>query len=101
MFNGRTSSACFTTTILSLLIILMVTMIKDSDGSLGSCNGSNGAKCQQVLVEEEEEFMMDTEEHRGTLAYNALSGGNTACGRNCGGGQYLKSRGCYTYDRCR
>ncbi|PWA56811.1 rapid ALkalinization Factor [Artemisia annua] len=111
MFNGRTSSVCFTTTILSLLIILMATMIKDCDGSLASCNGSNAAECQQVFVEEEEEFMMDTEEHRRildqtknsttTITYDALNPGSPACQPNCAGGKYIKPRGCFTYNRCK
>nr|GFB63014.1 hypothetical protein [Tanacetum cinerariifolium] len=86
-------------------------MIKDSDGSLAaSCNGSNGAECLQVFVEEEEEFMMDTEEHRRILGqtnkfkginYKVLTGGNPACGGKCTGAKYINPRGCFTYNRCR
>ncbi|GJW94240.1 receptor-like protein kinase FERONIA, partial [Tanacetum coccineum] len=55
------------------------------------------AECKLVFVEEEEEFMMDTEEHRRILAgtngghrigYGALQRGNPACGNNCAGRRY-------------
>ncbi|KAJ0956736.1 hypothetical protein HanPSC8_Chr01g0019041 [Helianthus annuus] len=67
MFNRRTS----TTTILSLSIIMLVMMmmmmmIKDCDGWLAASNGSTAAECRVVEVEEQE-FMMDTEEHRRIL----------------------------------
>ncbi|KAF5821850.1 hypothetical protein HanRHA438_Chr01g0020271 [Helianthus annuus] len=91
MFNRRTS----TTTILSLSIIMLVMMmmIKDCDGWLAACNGSTAAECLVVEVEEQE-FMMDTEEHRrilGTsgphLVYDPVlqRPGKGVCGINCAG----------------
>ncbi|KAK1421979.1 hypothetical protein QVD17_24786 [Tagetes erecta] len=108
MFNRRPR----TTSILSLSIIMLMVimmMIKECDGWTAACNGSTAAECQ-VMVDEEEEFMMDTEEHRRMLAgnggrhltYDGLDKGNAACGNNCGG-KYAPASGrtCKTYDRCK
>ncbi|PWA51035.1 rapid ALkalinization Factor [Artemisia annua] len=92
MFRGGTSPICFTTTILAITVILMITMIKDCDCSMTACNGSTTADCQLVSVEEEEEFMMDSEEHRRILeagkdhlSLASLDPHNPACAPNCGG----------------
>ncbi|GKE87810.1 rapid alkalinization factor [Tanacetum coccineum] len=109
MLNGRkTNPMCFATIILLLSIILM---IQDCDGYPATCNGSSAAECKVVFVEEEEEFMMDTEEHRrilagtngGHIGYGALQPGNPACGNNCAGRRYDRAgRKCKLYDRsCR
>ncbi|GKA96481.1 rapid alkalinization factor [Tanacetum coccineum] len=85
----------------------MIAMIQDCDGYLGTCNGSTAAECKVVFVEEEEEFMMDTEEHRRILArtnggrhigYGALQPGNPACGNNCAGRYDPGGRKCKLYD---
>ncbi|GJV07707.1 hypothetical protein Tco_1345363, partial [Tanacetum coccineum] len=58
-----------------------------------ACNGSPAAECLQL--EEEEEFMMDSEEHRrilsgtGRLILASLDPQNPACGRTGCGGGYL------------
>ncbi|GJU02530.1 hypothetical protein Tco_1112868 [Tanacetum coccineum] len=91
MFRGGTNPICFTTTILTITVILMITIIKDCDGSMTACNGSTAAECLQLVsVEQEEEFMMDTEEHRrilgpaaGFFSGVAFQQPNPACDRNC------------------
>ncbi|KAL8234086.1 hypothetical protein R6Q59_020186 [Mikania micrantha] len=104
MFNGRTN----TTTVLwlSITMLMMVMMIKHCDGWMAACNdGSTAAECQ-MLVEEDQEFMMDTEEHRRILAGNsghlvyggALQKGNPACGNNCGGRYDPAGRKCKLYN---
>ncbi|KAJ0457536.1 putative rapid ALkalinization Factor [Helianthus annuus] len=108
MFNGRRTS---TTTILSLSIfmLLMMIMIKDCHGWMAACNGSTAAECR-VVEDEEQEFMMDTEEHRRILAgnnnkhlgYGSLQKGSPACGNNCGGRYDPGGRKCKLYNRsCR
>ncbi|MDG6100310.1 hypothetical protein EXU34_22960 [Alteromonas sp. ZYF713] len=100
-----------TTVFLSLsLIILMITMIKECDGSTAACNGSSAAECQ-VFVEEEQEFLMDTEEHRRILAtttsnsisYHTLKQDKPTCpGGDCSASKYIKGgRTCKITDRCR
>ncbi|XP_022011263.1 protein RALF-like 32 [Helianthus annuus] len=99
-----------TCVILLLSVILM--MMNHCEGSLSSsrkyadeCNGTM-AECP-TLVEEDEELLMDTEEHRRILAetkkitFEALQSGNAACDGNCEGlynakknNQCLKSTYC-------
>ncbi|XP_076953926.1 protein RALF-like 19 [Bidens hawaiensis] len=100
MFNGRAS----TTTILSLSIIMLMIIIKDCHGWTAACNGSTAAECQ-LLVDEDQEFMMDTEEHRrilagngGHITYEALQKNNPACGKNCAGRYDPGGRKCKFYD---
>nr|QBJ05437.1 rapid alkalization factor-like peptide 8 [Taraxacum kok-saghyz] len=109
MFNGRRTPICFTTTIMfvSLLLILMMTMmIKDCEAA--ACSGTV-AECM-VIEGEEQEFLMDTEEHRRILAttnsnsisYGSLQSGSPACGDNCAGERYnVNDRQCKMYERCR
>ncbi|KAL8234063.1 hypothetical protein R6Q59_020163 [Mikania micrantha] len=88
MFSGRTSTS---TTIL-IMMLMMVLVIKNCDGWVAACNDSTAAECR-MPVDEEQEFLMDTEEHRrilagyppGRLAYKGLDAGNPACASNCGG----------------
>ncbi|GJY35617.1 RALF-like protein 33 [Tanacetum coccineum] len=84
----------------------MIAMIQDCDGYPATCNGSTAAECE-VFVEEEEEFMMDTEEHRRILGrsnggrhlgYGGLQPGNPACGNNCAGRYDPGGRKCKLYD---
>ncbi|MFS8017123.1 putative rapid ALkalinization Factor [Helianthus anomalus] len=85
-----------TCVILLLSVILM--MMNHCEGSLSSsrkyadeCNDTM-AECP-TLVEEDEEFLMDTEEHRRILAKTktlnivngALKKNSPACGKNCQG----------------
>ncbi|KAI3768495.1 hypothetical protein L2E82_19220 [Cichorium intybus] len=98
MFNRR-SPICVITSFLSLLsITLVMTIIRGSDGSMAVCNSSTMAECQ-VFEDEEQEFMMDTEEHKRMLAtaqsdnlvYNkALIPPNLACHGNDNGCVGLK-----------
>ena len=108
MFSGKTNPMCVATTVLSLAVILMITMIQDCDGYLAACNGSTAAECQ-VFVEEEEEFMMDTEEHMQILetinggdpvTSAALNRNNPACKNNCPGRYTGGGRGCTFEQRC-
>ncbi|KAI3768494.1 hypothetical protein L2E82_19219 [Cichorium intybus] len=87
----------------------MMTTIRDCNGSLEACVGSTAAECL-VVEDEEQEFLMDTEEHRRILAttnsnsisYGGLQQGNPACGDNCAGEKYdVNGRKCKTYDQCR
>ncbi|KAL8234089.1 hypothetical protein R6Q59_020189 [Mikania micrantha] len=105
MFSGRTSTS---TTIL-IMMLMMVVVIKNCDGGVAACNDSTAAECR-MLVDEEKEFLMDTEEHRrilagyppGRLAYKGLEAGNPACGSNCGGRYDPAGHNCKNYDRsCR
>ncbi|KAI3768502.1 hypothetical protein L2E82_19229 [Cichorium intybus] len=107
MLIGR-KPICFTTAFLSLSIILMATMIKDCDGWTAACNGSTTAECP-FIKDEEQEFLMDTEEHRRILLANRhlVSGAQNpttpACFKNCNGNKKYNVRGrqCKTYDKCR
>ncbi|KAI3500663.1 hypothetical protein L1887_36487 [Cichorium endivia] len=107
MLIGR-KPICFTTAFLSLSIILMVMMIKDCDGWTAACNGRTTAECQ-VIKDEEQEFLMDTEEHRRILQETrhlvnpALDPKNPACFNNCTGDQKynVNGRQCKTYENCR
>ncbi|KAI3500685.1 hypothetical protein L1887_36509 [Cichorium endivia] len=111
VITGR-SPVCFTTAILSLSIILMMTMINDCDGWMTPCNGSIEAECIQIFeIHEELEFLMDTEVNRrilGTanskpIVYKGLQPGNPACsGKNCGGKKYnANGRKCKPYEHCK
>ncbi|KAF5791948.1 hypothetical protein HanRHA438_Chr09g0412351 [Helianthus annuus] len=77
MFKGRS----FTTTILlSLSFILIITIIKDADGSTEACYHGTTAECQ-VFNKADQEMLMDTQEHRQILetTYSdslASNGGN-------------------------
>ncbi|KAF5766153.1 hypothetical protein HanRHA438_Chr15g0724211 [Helianthus annuus] len=109
MFNERTSTTAILW--LSIIMLVMMMLIKDCDGWMAACNGSTAAECR-VVVDEVQEFMMDTEDHRRILeGYNdhlvygtALEKGKGACGNTCtgrvtGGGKRQK---CTLYDRsCR
>ncbi|KAI3500690.1 hypothetical protein L1887_36514 [Cichorium endivia] len=106
MINGR-RAIFFTASFLLLSIILMMTMIRDCDGWMMACNGSTTAECQ-VIEDEEQEFFMDTEEHRRLLAtakshphlsYDVLKRGVVACEGCAGAKKRYTHRGCKTYDR--
>ena len=92
-----------------------MTMINRCNGFLESsnpfanqCNGTVGAECPKLLVEEEEEFLMDTEEHRRILLqgqrvyiYGSLDAPNPACDDHCPGVQlYGVHRQCTLKDGC-
>ncbi|KAI3784926.1 hypothetical protein L1987_44034 [Smallanthus sonchifolius] len=103
MFNGRGPIGY---TIIWLSMILMIIMIKDCDGWTAACNGSTEAECL-ALAEEEQEFMMDTEEHKrilavakkpaGVIGYGSLDAPKPFCGSDCPG-TYAR---CTTYNRCK
>ncbi|KAL7607036.1 hypothetical protein Lser_V15G20359 [Lactuca serriola] len=109
MFKGR-NPIRFTITILSISVLLMMTMIiQDCDGSMVTCKGNTAAECL-VIEDEEQEFLMDTEEHRrilqttnsNSITYGGLQRGNPACGDNCAGEKYdVSGRKCRTYEQCR
>ncbi|KAI3768524.1 hypothetical protein L2E82_19272 [Cichorium intybus] len=108
VITGR-SPICFTTAMLSLSIILMMTMIKDCDGWMTPCNGT--AECYRIFeIHEELEFLMDTEVNRrilGTtnskgIGYGALDRTKQPCeGTNCAGKKYnVNGRICKEYQQC-
>ncbi|KAI3669945.1 hypothetical protein L6452_41453 [Arctium lappa] len=109
MANGRSPNR-FTTIVLSLSIILTIMIpMKECDRLRlsSSCNGSSLAECQ-MFAEEEQEFLMATEEHRRILAtttrrltYVSLERRNTACSKNCVGKYNVKGRPCRLYQRCK
>ncbi|CAH1418271.1 unnamed protein product [Lactuca virosa] len=84
---NRRNPVFFTSALLLLSIILTMTIIRNCDGSMAACNGSTMADCSQVIEDEEQEFLMDTEEHMRTMeaakgpsiAYIALQPGNPSC----------------------
>ncbi|KAF5763733.1 putative rapid ALkalinization Factor [Helianthus annuus] len=102
----------FLTCVILLLSIIFM-MMNHCEGSLSSsrkyadeCNGTM-AECP-MLVEEDEEFLMDTEEHRrilaetNTISYDSLQSANAACGGNCEGLYNVKKvRGCLRIYGCR
>ncbi|KAL8234064.1 hypothetical protein R6Q59_020164 [Mikania micrantha] len=106
MYNGRISTTASVR--LSIMMLMMVMMIKHCDGWMAACNDSTTTDCP-LLANEEQEFLMDTEEHRRILAgnsnhlsYDSLEAGNPACGNNCGGRYDPAGRQCKNYDRsCR
>ncbi|GJR71729.1 rapid alkalinization factor [Tanacetum coccineum] len=106
MFRGGTSPIIRFTLIVSTTIVVLM-MIKDSDGSMTACNGSTAAECELVHVEEEEEFMMDTEAHRRILvgkndhiSLNSLEKGKQGCrGTSCAGKYDPANRKCTLFDR--
>nr|KAJ0208775.1 hypothetical protein LSAT_V11C400222560 [Lactuca sativa] len=113
MMNGR-SPICFSTTaILSLSIILMMmtTMVKECAGWMTPCNGSTTAECNHVFeIDEELEFLMDTEVHRWILKetknsgdiYGSLEKHNPACGKSCSGKEvYDIGRKCTANYNCK
>ncbi|KAF5791926.1 hypothetical protein HanRHA438_Chr09g0412151 [Helianthus annuus] len=77
MLNGRS----FSNTILSLSFILMITIIKDTHGSTEACNYGTTAECP-VFNEEEQEFLLDTQEHRLVLETTYSDGLNSNGGSN-------------------
>ncbi|KAJ0454661.1 hypothetical protein HanIR_Chr15g0742651 [Helianthus annuus] len=104
----------FLTCVILLLSIIFM-MMKHCEGSLSSsrkyadeCNGTM-AECP-TLVEEDEEFLMDTEEHRRILAgyrkptpkltYHAQKP-NPVCGKKCPGAYKVnKKRSCLKTTYC-
>lgn len=102
------------TCVIMILVLIMMMMINNCLGSFSPpnydfanpCNGTN-AECDS-LVENYEELLMDTEEHRRVLAQkpyislNALKADNTpqACSGNCQGRYAVKNRGCLTTYHC-
>lgn len=106
--NGSKSSSSFTFVIILLLSSIIVTMmIHHCNGFLVSsnsfsddqCNGTMGAGCPTLLLEEDEEFLMDTEEHRrilqgqNTLSYNGLQPQQPFCKTNGCSGRKLYNAG--------
>ncbi|GJT49241.1 hypothetical protein Tco_0975398 [Tanacetum coccineum] len=107
MFRGGTSPIIRFTLIVSTTIVVLM-IIKDCDGSMTACNGSTAAECLQLVsVEQEEEFMMDTEEHRRILvgkndhiSLNSLEKGKQGCrGTSCAGKYDPANRKCTLFDR--
>ncbi|KAK1423361.1 hypothetical protein QVD17_18660 [Tagetes erecta] len=96
-----------------LLLSIIIIMINHCEGSLLSssskkyvdeCNDTM-AECS-TMVEEDEEFLMDSEDHRRILAetrtitYEGLDQTNPACGGNCEGSYNVQHRQCLTTYRC-
>ncbi|KAK1423362.1 hypothetical protein QVD17_18661 [Tagetes erecta] len=93
------------------VILLLSIMINHCEGSLLSskkyaneCNGTM-AECP-TLVDEDDEFLMDNEDHRRilaatrTISYDSLKT-NPACGGNCGGLYNVQNKQCLTTYRCK
>ncbi|KAI3665811.1 hypothetical protein L6452_44446 [Arctium lappa] len=103
--HGSSTFTCVTILLLSSLIV--ATMINRCNGFLASsnpfadwCNGTMGAECLTSLVEDDEEFLMDTEEHRRILqggnnyiSYNGLQSQKPFCNKNGCAGNKLYSPG--------
>lgn len=92
---------------------MMMMMINHCDGYplsskpyANQCNDTT-AERPTLLVEETEDFFMDTEEHRRILVQQnyigegALVNNNPACGNNCEGLYNVKHRQCLKIYRCR
>lgn len=78
---------------------------------MAACNGSAMVDCSQVIEDEEQDFLMDTEEHMRIMevakglpiTYRALQRAYPGCkGKGCAGDKkrYLR-RECTTYNRCK
>ncbi|KAL7604646.1 hypothetical protein Lser_V15G20312 [Lactuca serriola] len=111
MLINRRNPVFFTSALLSLSIILTMTIIRNCDGSMAACNGSAMVDCSQVIEDEEQDFLMDTEEHMRIMevakglpiTYRALQRAYPGCeGKGCAGDKkrYLR-RECTTYNRCK
>ncbi|KAL7609530.1 hypothetical protein Lser_V15G12917 [Lactuca serriola] len=100
---------CFTFLIFLPSIILL--SINHCDASTSSwdqyadqCNGTVG-ECP-MLVKDDEEFLMDTEEHRRILAQTvkrtlaSQNRGNPACGNKCQGAYNVGNRPCTKGNYC-